>query len=87
MYSMIKGNAGVVLFWSTSNLRSQRHPREAPSETLRSYGVDTVTIYVSAANCYCLNSVTGITGNLIKMLRLLKNTAYFQLPSIALLTS
>ena len=31
--------------WSTSNLRNQRQPREAPSGT--SHGADTSTIYVS----------------------------------------
>ena len=56
----MKGNAEDMPFRSTSNLRSQRQPREAPSETSHGLGVDTGTIYVSTVNCFCFNSVTGI---------------------------
>ena len=47
-------------FWSTSNLRIQGQHRETLWERSQGYGVDTVTINVSTANCICFNSITGI---------------------------
>ena len=60
---MIKGNAGYALLVSIQSQES-KPAREAPSEMLRGFGVDTGTIYVSTVNCFCFNSVTGINDEL-----------------------